>query len=661
MASPFTFRCFDLVTAAQLDSMPFTKVSWGEQVNAVGSFSATLNLTDPNVQKLNWERATRPNMALIIPDFQGNCTQGFIVTTRKYKDKVLTVAGMTAEQWFTQRIQAVDYSKPFPDAIYWGANPADPTTVAAQVIYDCLQGALTMELDAQYCTIGGNGTVDGTRSSMQILVNGQPPPSIIGGDFTAVVTDSSDQLIGYGLNPGVVVGSEIGDGDVYIPSATNATAVAQESNGPRTASAQATFTHLSRAVTILSDVRIENGELIVATGIPLGTTLSDVASTGGIGYTATLSHTPTADHTNETALITPWFRVTMNNHASVTPTSPISESVAYSVTTGYSPTPEADWISTTLPKNQYQTADEIVTTLAQMGHDVGFDFSVDVSYIPGTTIPQITYNIWYPRQGTSSIASIQNIVGDGTTATVTTYLPHGFSTGEVSSISGNTVTAFNSAYTVTVTGLVTFTFASSYSGTGTGGGAIGDGSNVLTVRRNIVISFEYDEDSTQQQIGIIETASKTGGVITGYVANSVLVSDYGYAVVEGVQTREKVNDATMLKQMAAGDIQLFQNPTATCTIVVPLCLSSWNANGANVGLGDFSVGDDLSFVIDPVVPDVLGNNNDPRFPNGMNFEWRINQYLVTVADDGVSTITFTLGIPPTSPVLGIMPTPPPLS
>lgn len=606
MASPFTFRCFDLVTAAQLDALPFTKVTYGEQVDAVGSFSATLNLTDPNVQALNWERSTRPNMSLVVVDMLGHPLQGFMVTNRKYKDKVLTVALMTVEQWFTQRIQAVDYSKPNPDAIYWGANPADPTVIAAQVIYDCLQSALTIAaLEAQYCTIGGNGTVPGTRSQMNILINGLPPPNISGGSFTAVVTDSSDQLICYGgvnngLNLGVVIGSEVGDGDVHIPSATNVTAVVQENAGSFTASAQASPVITTDTMEVLCNFHPRVGQLLVGAGIVLGSTITNVVALGGIKYTVTMSHNATASHTLETITITPWFRVTMNHNATVSPTSPISEAVAYSNTTGNSPTPEADWISTTLPKNQYQTADEILQTLSQMGHGVGFDYSFDVTYIENTTTPQITCNIWYPRQGTSS---------DNEANPVTLYIP-----------------------------------------------------------KNLVISFEYDEDGTQQEVGIIETASKTGGVITGYQSNADLVTSTGYPVTEGVQTREKVNDATMLAEMAKGDLQLLQNPTATCTIVVPLCLTATTAASANgevgVGIADFVNGDDLVFQIAPVPRDVDGNpvwgdNNDPRFPGGMNFEWRINQYTISIADDGVSTITFTCGIPPVT--TADPPTPPPLS
>lgn len=51
------------------------------------------------------------------------------------------------------------------------------------------------------------------------------------------------------------------------------------------------------------------------------------------------------------------------------------------------------------PGTQLSTVEQIVGTLATMGYQFGFDYSFDVSYIPGTKTPQVTMNLWYPRKG----------------------------------------------------------------------------------------------------------------------------------------------------------------------------------------------------------------------------------------------------------------------
>jgi hypothetical protein len=120
----------------------------------------------------------------------------------------------------------------------------------------------------------------------------------------------------------------------------------------------------------------------------------------------------------------------------------------------------------------------------------------------------------------------------------------------------------------------------------------------------------------------------------------------------------------MLTGIANGDLQLLQNPTSIMTITCPLNLTGTAAAGS-VLLSEFTTGDGVITRIDPATTSELGTPvfgpaNDPRFPAGLDFEWRINQWLATVNDSGVSTIAFTLGIPPVDPDLG-PPTPPPLS
>jgi hypothetical protein len=48
----------------------------------------------------------------------------------------------------------------------------------------------------------------------------------------------------------------------------------------------------------------------------------------------------------------------------------------------------------------------------------------------------------------------------------------------------------------------------------------------------------------------------------------------------------------------------------------------------------------------------LGSVFDPRFPGGLDEEWRIIGWNATVSDSGQSTLVFTLSLPPSLSVGG---------
>ena len=57
----------------------------------------------------------------------------------------------------------------------------------------------------------------------------------------------------------------------------------------------------------------------------------------------------------------------------------------------------AEAVTASFPISQYQTVDSIVSTLAEMGDGIGFDFSISHAYVSG--VPRPTCKIVYPRQG----------------------------------------------------------------------------------------------------------------------------------------------------------------------------------------------------------------------------------------------------------------------
>ena len=66
------------------------------------------------------------------------------------------------------------------------------------------------------------------------------------------------------------------------------------------------------------------------------------------------------------------------------------------------------WITFSSPLSQQQSVDALVQQLVQMGYGIGCDVAAGVSYIAGTSIPQATTNVGWPRLGSTYNPSISS-------------------------------------------------------------------------------------------------------------------------------------------------------------------------------------------------------------------------------------------------------------
>lgn len=230
-------------------------------------------------------------------------------------------------------------------------------------------------------------------------------------------------------------------------------------------------------------------------------------------------------------------------------------------------------ISPSYPSSSLQTIDSMVSIMAQMGYGTGFDYSFDVAYSsPG--VPQVTLNIWFPRQGRTA-----------------------------------------------------------------------DQTNLVILQRN-VIDFTYPVDSTQQADNIWETGSGTGGIQPAEATTSLA----DYPRLDRTFSRSQVNDEGTLGNIAAGDLWLYAWPVITPTVTLPMALpdSQGNIDPRKWSLGGFYLGDDVTWKIDPIAGVQQGYGRSPRFPDGMDYEWRISGWTAKVADQQgqMSSITLNLQMPP---------------
>lgn len=156
-------------------------------------------------------------------------------------------------------------------------------------------------------------------------------------------------------------------------------------------------------------------------------------------------------------------------------------------------------------------------------------------------------------------------------------------------------------------------------------------------------TFTYPVDGTQQATSITETGSGIGSILPATA--SVVLPDY--PLLERTFARSQINDDGTLAAITLGDLGLYCFPVVSPTFTVPV---RWDSDTGTVPpdaplqFGTFDRGDDFLFRVDPIAG--AGQNTDPYFPEGCEFEWRINSWQCNVADKGLSTIVLSAGIPP---------------
>lgn len=150
--------------------------------------------------------------------------------------------------------------------------------------------------------------------------------------------------------------------------------------------------------------------------------------------------------------------------------------------------------------------------------------------------------------------------------------------------------------------------------------------------------WKWPVDGTQQANAVTETG-------TSGLQETASSKVPGYPLLQKTTSRTQVTGGALLAEIALGDLALSEYPTVSPTLILPLPLPGTPAaERCGLALGEFDVGDRMIFRVDPVAAG--GGNTSPRFPEGMEYEWRINSFSVGVADSGLATLQLDLGMPP---------------
>jgi len=168
------------------------------------------------------------------------------------------------------------------------------------------------------------------------------------------------------------------------------------------------------------------------------------------------------------------------------------------------------------------------------------------------------------------------------------------------------------------------------------------GTTGLLIDTATASAFTYDEDGQQQATSVAETATGTGGVSTVGTWQPAMQVD-GYPLLERVGIHSSFSTSytpqAVLNAYVANDLALSAYPVVTPQVTVPLF-------GNDLALGDFTIGDDVRVIVPKAAAGEVPP--DPRFPNGMDFYWRIVRADCTIPTEGLPTMQLTLNIPPSS-------------
>ena len=166
--------------------------------------------------------------------------------------------------------------------------------------------------------------------------------------------------------------------------------------------------------------------------------------------------------------------------------------------------------------------------------------------------------------------------------------------------------------------------------------------NNLVLNCQSAISYSPPEDGSQAANTFYEQGS-SGSLV---VSQNILPLQQGYPLLEQVASRANITSANILNVLTVlGIADLYVSSFPVCTPSITMDLFT-----TTLPLGEFVVGDDVRWIIPAT--DGTGEVFDPRFPGGLDAEWRVTGYSVTVADEGQSTITYNLALPPATLATG---------
>ena len=167
------------------------------------------------------------------------------------------------------------------------------------------------------------------------------------------------------------------------------------------------------------------------------------------------------------------------------------------------------------------------------------------------------------------------------------------------------------------------------------GRTVANNNLVLDLSSSAVSDYEFPEDATGAGSTQFQMGGTAGGLANAYA--NPYPTNQGYPLTEQVGSASNIVSSSVLLELSQAASAFASYPLVAATVTM-------DAFGGNPVFGDFIVGDDIQILLPALDQD--GQVFDPRFPNGLNEEWRITQYDLTVNDEGIVEMMLTLQLPP---------------
>lgn len=148
----------------------------------------------------------------------------------------------------------------------------------------------------------------------------------------------------------------------------------------------------------------------------------------------------------------------------------------------------------------------------------------------------------------------------------------------------------------------------------------------VTVVTQASQDYAYPQDATQQGGTIYGNGSGSGQIQT--IQSNPSVIEAGWPLLEIVNSYSNISSFGQLEQVVQGDLDQQSFPITNPQFTIPMF--------GDPNPTSYRIGDDIRWIIEP----------DERFPNGLDWYWRIVGLDFSPSSEGLSTVQFTLNLPP---------------
>lgn len=135
----YRYLCARILTNEIIAELPFTGVTYGQELNTAGTFSGKLLLSDPRMAAYNVIEATEPTQIALYIERNGQLVWGGIIWTRMYSPETqeLSIGAKEFESYFDHRVVQFGIANGIAPRTYNFSGSWNYNTDIFKVVEDC--------------------------------------------------------------------------------------------------------------------------------------------------------------------------------------------------------------------------------------------------------------------------------------------------------------------------------------------------------------------------------------------------------------------------------------------------------------------------------------------------------------------------------------------